>query len=96
MKEDFKISPHEIQEVIRATERRNGFTLTMEDFNFLTTAILQFIYQSIDKFVDGAKRHYIEDEPTFVETVPHLIELRKEIVDAWFYTLAEQQIKSKK
>jgi hypothetical protein len=95
MLQEYKIPPHEIQEVIRAAERRNGFTLCMEDFDFLTFAISQFIHQATDKFIDGAKRHYQEDDPTFVASVPHLVEIRKESIDSWFYILAEQVKQSK-
>src|SRR6187402_3586085 len=96
MKQDPKLNTELFDALINAAERRIGFTLCMEDFDFLKESIKEFANQAIDKFIDGAARHFIEDDPTFVKSVPHLVEIRKELVDAWFYALGEQKLKQQK
>lgn len=96
MKQDPKLATEIFDNLIKAAERRIGFNLCMEDFDFLKDSLKQFVDQAIEKFIDGANRHFNEDDPTFVNSVPHLVENRKEVIDSWFYTLAEQKLKQRK
>lgn len=96
MKQDPKLQTEIFDTLIKAAERRIGFNLCMEDFDFLKKALKQFVDQAIEKYIDGANRHFNEEDTCFVKSVPHLVEIRKEIVDSWFYALAEQENKLNK
>ena len=74
---------------IQEAEGDEDYKLLDEDVNFLTNAILDFIEQSSIKFIVGAKEHNGDEHPTpFLTSCPHLIELPKEIYDAYFYSYA--------
>lgn len=87
-----KLGRHTVQELIRAAEIRNGGRLPAEDFEFLTTSIIEFTQQAIDKFVRGS----VEHGGCFVEDIEPRQEIQNEILDLWFYHNADKRKQNSK
>jgi hypothetical protein len=78
-----------ILSVIHAIEHDEDYQLLYEDRDFLLESMLAFIYGASHKFIVGAKEHNGDGHPTpFLTSCPHLVELPREIYDAFFYSYA--------
>jgi hypothetical protein len=86
MQHDLTPDKTHIAALVKAAERRVGYTLSRPDFDFCVGAITNFIADAIEKFVEGAREHAdgISDG-NFVESVSHKQEMKKEIIDLFFY-----------
>lgn len=90
MIKDPKLPLEIVHDLIRAAERRHGFRLCIEDFDFLSDTVVNITHKAVDKFVTGAQEH---EEPgkNFVDAVNHQQEQEKEIIDLIFYTAAARK-----
>ena len=78
-----------IAKAISETEYNEDYALLPADHDFLVESLVNFVEQSAHKFILGAKEHNGEEHPTpFLTSCPHLVELPKEIYDAYFYSYA--------
>ena len=86
----------QITPVIKELERARGFKLSMEDFDFLVESNIEFVITASTKFIDGACRHFDENNPNFTDgSFSYVDALSEELVDGWHYNRAEKKRQQK-
>lgn len=75
--------------IIKHYEIKHDYELSIEDFDFLVSALQEFTMLAVDKFIAGGAEHNEAKQGTFVYEVDHITEGRKEIIDLWMYATAQ-------
>lgn len=86
-----------VNTMVSERESYHDFSLNATDREFLVESLVDFLHESIDKYILGAREHNADNEETFVYGVDHLREINNEVIDQFFYSRAHKwQVRKQK